>query len=76
MSHSTKTDKRDKEYLQYSLDFAVSDVFQRSSLSKQGAVLNLFGMLEELHFVCAGLFFRAIDSDHRGSSGDRAAALI
>ncbi len=59
---STRTDKRDKEYLQYSLDFAVSDVFQDSSLSKQGAVVNLFGMLEELHFVCAGLFFRAIDS--------------
>jgi hypothetical protein len=59
---STRADKRDKEYLQYSLDFATSSAFRDSVLSRNCAVVRLFGMLEELHFACADLFFRVIDS--------------
>lgn len=54
--------KRDKAYVQYCLDFAVSKAYRDSGLSHIGEVSKLFGHLEELHFVCVDLFSRAISS--------------
>jgi len=57
---SGRADKRDKSYLQFTLDFAMSDAFANSQLSERDDVRKLFGMLEQLHFLTAELFFKAI----------------
>jgi hypothetical protein len=51
-----RADKRNKEYLQFLLDFSTSRAFRDSELGRHPAVRRLFTMLEELHFICTGLF--------------------
>lgn len=58
--------KRNKCYLQYCQDFALSEPFVTSRLGSIPEVCNVFQRLEELHFTCVDLFHRSFRSIFAG----------
>lgn len=57
---SSQEGKRDKEYIQYCLDFAEFSGFLKSRVYQEIPIRKMFELLRELHFTCTELFFAGI----------------
>lgn len=58
----TSSAKRNKEYIQFCLDFAESPAYRTSSLAVIGEFRELVELMTELHYTSDRLFWRAIRS--------------